>query len=110
MMKGAMNAQTTKSTMNAGAPSALAACLDCCRTVVTEIGNVREAILADSRSVLRSQERLLRLALNEAEALAWDTTFPHLVFPTLALEKVQALADWSARQKSVRRGPAGVRN
>ncbi len=109
-MKEPMNALMMKSPVNAGAPSALTACLDCCRRAVAQIRNVREAIFADSGRGLRSQERLLRLALNEAEALAWDTTVPHLVFPTLALEKVQAVADWTAHQRSVRRGPAGVRN
>src|ERR1051325_8847549 len=98
-----MNALTKKNAVNAGATTALTACLDCCRKVVAQIRNVREAIFADSRRALESQERLLRLALNEAEAVAWQTTFPHLFFPTLAMEKVQALADWSARQQSVRR-------
>jgi len=33
-------------------------------------------------------------ALNEAEAAAWQTMFPHLVFPALATEKVQAAIAW----------------
>jgi hypothetical protein len=51
--------------------------------------------------VLGAPERLLRLALNEAEAAAWETMYPHLVFPALASEKAQAVAAWNAHQQSV---------
>lgn len=56
-----------------------------------------------SRQSLPAPEQLLRLALNEAEALAWQTAYPHLVFPVLATEKLQALAAWNATQQTVRR-------
>jgi hypothetical protein len=46
---------------------------------------------------------MLQLALNEAEALAWQSAYPHLVFPALAMEKVQEIADWNRHQRSVRR-------
>ena len=69
-----------------------------------QIAAARESILAESRQGFEAPERLLRLALNEAEALAWQTTYPQLIFPTLATEKVQALAAWSATQKQVRQG------
>jgi hypothetical protein len=49
----------------------------------------------------RGQEQLLRLALNEAEALAFLTDYPHLVFPTLALEKVHDAAAWKNRQQQL---------
>jgi hypothetical protein len=39
-------------------------------------------------------ERLFRVALNEAEALAWETEYPQLVFPTLAEEKIEAISSW----------------
>jgi len=39
-------------------------------------------------------ERLFRVALNEAEALAWETEYPQLVFPVLAREKIEAIAAW----------------
>jgi hypothetical protein len=44
------------------------------------------------------------LALNEAEALAWETEYPYLVFPTLAAEKAQAVAKWQVRQHLIRNG------
>jgi hypothetical protein len=44
---------------------------------------------------------MLRLALNEAEALAWQTLYPHLVFPDLAAEKVRGVAAWNSRQQLI---------
>ncbi|MBI3868312.1 MAG: hypothetical protein HY299_07250 [Verrucomicrobia bacterium] len=70
---------------------------------MTQIEQARATIFAESRGTLEGHERLLGLALNEAEALAWETGFPHLVFPTLALEKVQGVAAWASHQRSVRR-------
>jgi hypothetical protein len=46
--------------------------------------------------------RLIRLALNEAEALAVQTGVPELVLPALAEEKVGSLRRWAARQAEVR--------
>jgi hypothetical protein len=79
------------------------ACVASCQKVLAQITAAKEAIFAESHQALKSQERLLRLALNEAEAVAWQTRYPHLVFPTLAMEKVQAVIAWEARQQSVRR-------
>jgi hypothetical protein len=47
---------------------------------------------------------MLRLVLNEAEALAWQTAYPHLVFPELAAEKAHAAAQWEQRQRSLNSG------
>jgi len=44
-------------------------------------------------------QRLIGLALNEAEALAMQTGVPELVLPMLAEEKVQSLRQWEARQE-----------
>jgi hypothetical protein len=40
--------------------------------------------------------------LNEAEALAFQTEYPHLLFPTLAMEKIQAVSAWQSRQQLLR--------
>ncbi len=53
--------------------------------------------------LLERYPRVFRLALNEAEALAWETEFPHLVFPALALEKIRDVGKWHRRQTSIRR-------
>jgi len=79
------------------------ACRECYETLRERLARVKEAIFAESAETMGSQERLVRLALNEAEAAAWQTLYPHLVFPALAAEKVQAVAAWSARQREVRR-------
>jgi type II secretory pathway predicted ATPase ExeA len=48
------------------------------------------------------RKRLIELAVNEAEALAWQTGLPDLVFLTLAEEKLDALDTWLARQEKLR--------
>ena len=78
-------------------------CLTSCRKLVEQLEKTKEAILTQFREKLKAHEHLLRLALNEAEAIAWETEFPHLVFPMLAMEKAQAVAAWHARQRSMRR-------
>lgn len=94
----------TISVKNEGAGMAFKnACVRSCRKVLAQIARAKEAIFAESRGALQTQEHLLRLALNEAEAVAWQTMYPHLVFPVLAAEKVQAVADWNAHQQFVRR-------
>jgi len=77
------------------------ACLASCQKLIAQIEQAKDAILAEFRGTLAAHEHLLSLTLNEAEALAWQTGFPHLVFPTLATEKVRALAAWQARQQSI---------
>jgi hypothetical protein len=49
-----------------------------------------------------ARRRLLDLAVNEAEALAWQTGVPNLVFLTLAEEKLDAVNRWLDRQEEVR--------
>ena len=78
-------------------------CAASCQKLIAQIKNARDTVLAEFRGTLGASERLLQLALNEAEALAWETEFPHLVFPVLATEKAEALAAWEARQRSIRR-------
>ena len=66
-------------------------CLASCRKLATQIEGIRSEILAEFRDSLEEHTHLLDLAVNEAEALAWQTEFPHLVFPDLAIEKAQAI-------------------
>jgi hypothetical protein len=82
------------------------ACVGCCQKALAQVARVKAALFAEARTALTAPERLLQLALNEAEAQAWQTEYPHLVFPMLATEKVQAVARWDARQRSVRAGTA----
>lgn len=64
------------------------------------IQQTKENLLAASVSSALPAH-LLRLALNEAEALAWDASFPHLWFPLLAEEKTQEIAAWHAHQSAI---------
>jgi hypothetical protein len=45
------------------------ACLNCCKGILTQIDRAKEAIFAEARDTLKMQNQMLRLALNEAEAL-----------------------------------------
>ena len=67
------------------------------------VAAVRALVEQEFSSLTNLQPRLLKLALNEAEALAWETGFPHLFFPLLAMEKACALAAWHLRQQFIRR-------
>jgi len=78
-------------------------CLAYCRRLLAQIATARNSILKEFRQKLASKEHLLYLALNEAEALAWQSGVPQLVFLTLATEKAEAVAGWHARQQSLRR-------
>ena len=94
--------QTNKVRVDAGGGSAFSTlCLRSCRKILAQIRKANETILAEARRTLDTSERRVQLALNEAGALAWQTEYPHLVFPALAAEKVPAVADWNRHQRSV---------
>jgi hypothetical protein len=77
------------------------ACLNSCKEVLAQIKHAKETILAEARGTLKVQEQLLRFALIEAEAVAFETIFPELVFPDLAMEKIRGAAARSERQRLV---------
>ena len=77
----------------------LSACTSSCQQLVSKIQSVKRSLRAEFRERFDAQDHMLQLALNEAEALAHETDFPLLVFPTLAREK----AGWKA-QVTVRDG------
>ena len=64
---------------------------------------LRASIETEFAHLHDTRGRLVKLAWNEAEALALQTSFPHLVFPTLAQEKVSAVAVWHQRQAALQR-------
>ncbi len=90
---------------NTGTRSAFTnACRECYQKVIAQIRAAKDAILAESRDLLGVQEQVLKLVLNEAEALAWQTLYPHLVFPELATEKVRAIDGWNRHQRAIQAG------
>jgi hypothetical protein len=78
-------------------------CLQSCKVLLTEIEQAKNMIVNDLHETLDSHGNIFRLALNEAEALAWQTDYPHLFYPTLAMERVQAVVAWRGRQQSLHR-------
>lgn len=83
-------------------------CVASCRKLLAQIQNVKTQVVAEFRDRVQEHQHLLELAVNEAEALAWQTEFPQLLFPTLATEKAGAVANWHSRQQSLRRNTAPV--
>ena len=77
-------------------------CVASCRKILTQIEDVREQVSDEFRGQLEEHKHVLDLALNEAEALAWQSGFPQLLFPVLATEKATAVAGWHSRQQSLR--------
>ncbi|MGO8765298.1 MAG: hypothetical protein ACLQSR_09230 [Limisphaerales bacterium] len=78
------------------------ACLASCQKLVEQIDRVRNNIVAEFQDTFASYEPLLNHVLNEADALAWQTEYPHLFFPSLALERIETAAEWKARQEAIR--------
>ncbi|HEX4264001.1 MAG TPA: hypothetical protein VH597_06645 [Verrucomicrobiae bacterium] len=81
-------------------------CINSCRKLLTQLENVKTQIVAEFRDQLEGHQHVLELAINEAEALAWQTDYPELLFPTLATEKASAVTGWHLRQQSLRRRTA----
>lgn len=78
-------------------------CVQSCKKLLAEVDATRNRIANEFHETLEANGQLVQLALNEAEALAWETAYPHLLFPALAVEKVQATAAWQTRQRSLQR-------
>jgi predicted oxidoreductase len=68
------------------------------RKLAAQIEQVKNDFPIELRDALETPDKIIRLALNEAVALAWETEYPHLLFPVLATEKIQAVREWNARQ------------
>jgi len=79
------------------------------RKTLHAIAAARALVEREFSSLRQRQPRLLRQALNEAEAIAWQTGFPQLVFPSLALEKARAVETWEHRQRTMWRSISGGR-
>lgn len=77
-------------------------CVQSCKELLTRIEHAKDRILNEFHVTLEPHHKVFQLALNEAEALAWQTAYPHLLFPSLAMEKIQTVTEWQARQHSVR--------
>jgi hypothetical protein len=74
-------------------------CLGRCRELIDQ---VKQSVRQHFQPGTTGERRVLELALNEAESLAFQTPFPQLIFPALAEEKVAAASRWSSHQRTVR--------
>lgn len=95
-----MNTTNTNKKLNAEQTIANR-CLQSCKKLLAGIERAKKGIAAEFREIVESNQKAFQLALNEAEALAWQTDYPQLFFPTLAMEKVQAVAARRTRQHFV---------
>jgi hypothetical protein len=77
-------------------------CVQSCKKLFSEIERAKNKIADEFREIVESNQKSFQLALNEAEALAWQTGYPQLFFPTLAMEKVHAVATRRTRQQALR--------
>jgi hypothetical protein len=72
-----------------------------CKKLLARIEQAKNSILNEFHVTLEPHHKSYQLALNEAEALAWQTAYPHLLFPSLAVEKIQSVSAWQMRQRLV---------
>jgi hypothetical protein len=78
-------------------------CVQSYKQLLAGIEQAKNKIADEFREIVESNQQSFQLALNEAEALAWQTNYPQLLFPALAVEKVQAVAARRARQQALHR-------
>jgi hypothetical protein len=76
-------------------------CFNSCAALLTQVRELKARTKAAFAAPTAGYESMVDLAINEAEAIAWQTAYPHLVFPTLAEEKVSAVARWAVRQRAI---------
>lgn len=74
-----------------------------CQDLAAKIERVKNDIVAEFQDEFKANQQLFLHVINQADALAWQTDYPHLIFPQLAVEKVQAAENWVARQQAIRR-------
>lgn len=69
------------------------------RKLIIGIERAKENLVAERG--LGLPEQLFQIAVNEAEVLAWETEFPQLVFPALAVEKIEEFSAWYSHGESL---------
>lgn len=95
-----MNTTNTNKNLNVE-PTIINRCAQSCKKLLAGIEQAKDRIASEFQETLELHGQLFQLAMNEAEALARQTDYPHLFFPSLAMEKIQAVAAWQTRQQSL---------
>ncbi len=78
-------------------------CSNCYQRVLNRLAVVRAKVEREFGRKMAGYEQMLKAVINEAEAMAWQTPYPHLFFPELAEEKAAAAQRWVAHQSAVLR-------
>ena len=81
-----------------------ATCVHCCQDVLRRLEAVKDSVQREFGRAMAGYEQLLKAAVNEAEAVAWQTPYPHLLFPALAEEKAAEVQHWAVQQRAIRQG------
>lgn len=76
------------------------------KRLILGIERVKRNLAEQAQNNLGLPQRLFQVALNEAEALAWETEYPQLLFPALAEEKIEAISAWYGHGESLNSGYA----
>jgi hypothetical protein len=79
-----------------------AACVACYHGATRELAAAKAQVELEFGKALGQYRQMLKSVINEAEALAWQTPYPHLFFPVLAEEKAAEAIQWVARQEAIR--------
>ncbi len=78
-----------------------AACAYCYQEALRGLTAVKARIESEFGQEMAGYEPLLKAAINEAEAMAWQTPYPHLFFPVLAEEKAAEARQWIGHQRAI---------
>jgi len=73
-------------------------------TIAAKLNQYKLGLLAELSHESETFVRFARLAISEAEGLAWSTPFAHLFLPALAEEKIHYTRQWVRRQRRIGRG------
>jgi hypothetical protein len=68
------------------------------RTLTARINAHKTGLLEKFHHESEAFRRLIQLAVNEAEGLAWSTPYAHLLFPSLVEEKILSVRRWAEHQ------------
>jgi hypothetical protein len=78
-----------------------AACAYCYQEALRRLTAVKARVEREFGQEMAGYEPLLKAAINEAEAVAWQTPYPHLFFPVLAEEKAAEAQQWAGHQRAI---------
>ena len=63
------------------------------RQLHTAVSESRERLIARYAEMAPQRIALIRRAVDEAETQAWETAFPHLLFPDFAEERLASVVE-----------------